>query len=86
MSCRQGHLWFDGVLNSNQEDPFYIGGKKRVFIIDNEISESRTIFIKIMYSLKYETLSICAHVPTQEDLTIMLYLHDIYNIDLYICH
>lgn len=35
------------------------------------ISESGFPLIKIMYSFKCETISICAHVSNQEDLTTM---------------
>lgn len=36
--------------------------------------------IKI-YSFKCESMSVCAHVSVQEDLNVMLYFLDIYNID-----
>lgn len=37
---------------------------------------------EIIYFLKYETMSICLHVPAQDDLTSMLYLQDLYNVDM----
>lgn len=37
--------------------------------------------IKIIYPLQCETLSISAHEPAQEDLTGILYLYVLYNVD-----
>lgn len=50
------------------------------------ISGSGCYYIKIIYSLKCEAILVCAHEPAQKDLTVMLYLHDLYNVNMiYIC-
>lgn len=72
---------YNGILKSEKEDLVYIGGERRVVLINRNVtfdqfeSHIRRIngcgpsFINVIYSLKCVAMSIFAHVLAEEDLT-----------------
>lgn len=68
---------YDGILKSEEEGSVYIGGERRVVLIDNDAtfehfeSKKRLMVgcgsspIKVIYLLKCEAMSICADVPVR---------------------
>lgn len=83
---------YNGILRSEEEDPVYIGGEKRVLLVDGDVpfdlfesqirraSSSGFSPIKIIYFLKCEANLDCAQVLLQEDLTVMSYLYNLYKV------
>lgn len=71
--------------------PSSLGGKKWVFLLDGGIpfhlfegqirlaSVIGSMSMKLIYSIKCDAMSICACILSQEDLTVMLYLYDLYK-------
>lgn len=69
-----------------------IEAKMRVVLIDTDVtfeyfqswirrvSKSRSSPIKIIHTLNCDGMSICAYIPDRDDLTVMLYLHDLMSI------
>lgn len=87
---------YDGVLRSDEEGLVYIGTEINfVLIVGNvafnlfegqirHINESVSCPIKITYSSKYGSMSICAHVCVQEDLTVTFMICTMSRESLYI--
>lgn len=88
MLCHYG-----GVLRNEEEDPVFIGGEKRVLLLDKDVPFHRfeeqvrlasgmgSAPMRLFYSTKCEAMSICARILSQQDLTAMLYLYDLYKLD-----
>lgn len=70
----------------------HVGSLRKVMLIHRDVkfnefesqirraSECETSPIKIMYLFKYEAMSVWIDVLAQEDLSAILYLHNIYNV------
>lgn len=70
-----------------------VGGERRIVLVDVDVpfdlfeiqikcaTSNGSSLVKIFYFLKYEAMSIFAHVFSHEYLTVMLYLFVLYKVD-----